>query len=469
MTTLLGPQPLEEEVLRPARALRARLRSSRPVRRLVGSSSFVPQVAVVICVTSVVAVLTSAPPVWSALAAAQLLAVIALTSRSALRPGMLDPTAVLRAVPLVLAGPPACATLAGAPPAGQWRVVGVAVAGLVALGLTELVIRWASGPPRVLIVAEPAVAAAVAASWARRGDLVVVDTIGPDGIHGPAGGPGTGGPSFLGRVADAAAELVLVVPGGGIDCDTFERLCWDLERSPARLAVLDLGLERVGAHRVRATRLGDSTLAALAHSRASGPARVVKALADRVLAAVLLVVLSPLLAFLVVLVRLDSPGPAIFRQQRAGRDGVPFTMLKLRTMHVGTEDPRELGLEADGRNGVLFKMRCDPRVTRVGATLRALSLDELPQLVNVLRGEMSLVGPRPALPSEVAVYDERARRRLAVRPGLTGLWQVRGRADLDWDESIALDLHYTDNITLGRDLVICAATVRAVLSRRGAY
>jgi lipopolysaccharide/colanic/teichoic acid biosynthesis glycosyltransferase len=126
-------------------------------------------------------------------------------------------------------------------------------------------------------------------------------------------------------------------------------------------------------------------------------------------------------------------------------------------------------LDRDEGNGMLFKIHGDPRVTRFGRLLRALSLDELPQLVNVVRGEMSLVGPRPALPCEVEKYDDLARRRLAVRPGMTGLWQVRGRSDLDWDQSVALDTHYVDNVGLTSDLLICLATVRAVVSRKGAY
>ena len=144
-------------------------------------------------------------------------------------------------------------------------------------------------------------------------------------------------------------------------------------------------------------------------------------------------------------------------------------MYKFRTMVVDAEAVKVQLASIDEGNGVLFKIRRDPRVTRIGRHLRRLSLDELPQLVNVLRGEMSLVGPRPALPLEVARYDHRAERRLAVRPGLTGLRQVSGRSDLDWEESLRLDLDYTDNVSLGRDLAICASTVRAVATGRGAY
>jgi lipopolysaccharide/colanic/teichoic acid biosynthesis glycosyltransferase len=181
----------------------------------------------------------------------------------------------------------------------------------------------------------------------------------------------------------------------------------------------------------------------------------------------MLLVLAPLLAILAVWIRLDSPGPVLYRQTRVGRHGRPFTMLKLRTMHTGAETVRDV-LENDV-DAVLFKARRDPRVTRIGRVLRRYSLDELPQLVNVLRGEMALVGPRPALPAEVAAYDDDPLRRLVVRPGLTGLWQVSGRSDLSWTESVRLDLDYVDNWSLRRDVAIVGRTVQAVLSHRGAY
>lgn len=183
----------------------------------------------------------------------------------------------------------------------------------------------------------------------------------------------------------------------------------------------------------------------------------------------LLLALSPVLALLALAVRVTSRGPVIFRQERIGLDGRPFTVLKLRTMRVGAEAEKALLRRRHRAAGPLFKLVDDPRVTRVGRHLRRHSLDELPQLVNVLRGEMSLVGPRPALPEEVAGYADRVRRRLAVRPGLTGLWQVSGRSDLSWEESVALDLRYVDEASAAMDLRILALTVPAVLFGRGAY
>jgi lipopolysaccharide/colanic/teichoic acid biosynthesis glycosyltransferase len=171
-----------------------------------------------------------------------------------------------------------------------------------------------------------------------------------------------------------------------------------------------------------------------------------------------------------VLVRLTSRGHALYRQTRVGKDGKTFQMLKFRSMTV---DADRLAVELQEANevegDVLFKMKMDPRVTRIGRVLRRYSLDELPQLLNVFAGSMSLVGPRPPLPSEVAKYGYDAQRRLLVKPGLTGLWQVSGRSDLTWEESVRLDLRYVENWSLALDIVLLARTFGAVLRPRGAY
>jgi lipopolysaccharide/colanic/teichoic acid biosynthesis glycosyltransferase len=190
---------------------------------------------------------------------------------------------------------------------------------------------------------------------------------------------------------------------------------------------------------------------------------------DVVLACVLLVLLSPLMLLVALAVGMTSPGGVLFRQTRIGRDGVPFTMLKFRTMFLhGPERHLEL-LGLNEGSGLLFKIRRDPRVSRVGRVLRRYSLDELPQLLNVVGGQMSLVGPRPALPGEVLGYAEHERRRLHVKPGLTGLWQVSGRSDLTWEQSVHLDLHYVRHASLRLDLSILLRTVSAVVRGRGAY
>ncbi len=184
-----------------------------------------------------------------------------------------------------------------------------------------------------------------------------------------------------------------------------------------------------------------------------------------------LVVLFPFFVLIGFLIKVDSPGPVFFRQTRVGQFGREFSIVKFRTMVVDAEDLRQkLGSHrADVGNEVLFKMKDDPRVTGVGMMLRAASIDELPQLFNILRGDMSLVGPRPPLPSEVAMYEGQTHRRLAAKPGLTGLWQISGRSDLDWDESLRLDLQYVENWSPIADFIILLKTWPAVLRGKGAY
>jgi exopolysaccharide biosynthesis polyprenyl glycosylphosphotransferase len=201
----------------------------------------------------------------------------------------------------------------------------------------------------------------------------------------------------------------------------------------------------------------------------SGWQRPVKRLIDILAAALLLLLLAPVFALIAIAIKLDSRGPVLFRQTRSGKDGVPFAFLKFRGM-VADAEARRAALEAlNEAQGPIFKMKRDPRVTRVGRVLRRTSLDELPQLWNVLRGEMSLVGPRPPLPSEVAKYEPWHRGRLAVKPGLTGLWQVSGRNLLSFDAMVRLDCAYIARWSLWLDLRILLQTVLAVSFMRGAY
>jgi lipopolysaccharide/colanic/teichoic acid biosynthesis glycosyltransferase len=190
---------------------------------------------------------------------------------------------------------------------------------------------------------------------------------------------------------------------------------------------------------------------------------------DRLLAAAGLVLLTPVLLMVAIAVRLTTPGPALFVQTRVGRDGRPFRMVKFRTMHRGADALVGYLLPYNEAPGPLFKLRNDPRVTRLGRFLRRHSIDELPQLVNVLLGSMSLVGPRPPLPAEVAKYDAHANRRLQVKPGLTGLWQISGRSDLSWHDSLNLDLQYIERWSLRLDLKVLLRTARVVVRSRGAY
>lgn len=197
--------------------------------------------------------------------------------------------------------------------------------------------------------------------------------------------------------------------------------------------------------------------------------RLVKRVFDLVGAVALITLLSPVLALIALLVRGSSPGPVIFRQQRVGAFGIPFQMYKFRSMVVDAEQRLGDLHHLDEGNGVLFKVKDDPRITRIGRILRRYSLDELPQLFNVLNGTMSLVGPRPPLSTEVEKYEEHVHRRLLVRPGLTGLWQVSGRSLLSWEDTVRLDLYYVENWSLASDLIILLRTARAVFGSTGAY
>lgn len=208
---------------------------------------------------------------------------------------------------------------------------------------------------------------------------------------------------------------------------------------------------------------------ALARRRVLRPQSAMKRGLDLLVSGAALLALAPLLVLAALTIRAESRGPVLFRQTRVGAAGEPFTMFKFRSMYADAEARRAALLAQSDRDGICFKAREDPRITRVGRLLRRLSLDELPQILNVLRGEMSIVGPRPALPDEVASYSDRAMGRLSVKPGLTGIWQVSGRADIGFERMIDMDLAYAHSRTLMLDLMLIALTFRAVLSGRGAY
>jgi exopolysaccharide biosynthesis polyprenyl glycosylphosphotransferase len=266
----------------------------------------------------------------------------------------------------------------------------------------------------------------------------------------------------------AGADVVLLADTGAFPAPSLRRLAWTLHASGVGLLV-GAGPSGVAAHRLRVRAVADLPVVHVEPPVFTGARRIAKSAFDRGAALALLLLLAPLLLAIAVAVRISGPGPVIFRQQRVGRHGERFVMLKFRSMCADAPLRRDRleGLN-DHATGVLFKMRSDPRITGVGRVLRRLSLDELPQLVNVLRGDMSLVGPRPALPSEVERYEPDVLRRLLVKPGLTGLWQVSGRSDLDWHESVRLDLGYVENWSFAVDLNILRRTVRAVLGGVGA-
>ena len=273
-------------------------------------------------------------------------------------------------------------------------------------------------------------------------------------------------------VADAAAELrvdAVIVAGNPSVGDNFIRdLGWNLEGTAAELVVASQ-LTNVAGPRIHFRPVDGLPLMHVELPQYGGGKHLLKRGVDVVASGAALLLLMPLMLVIGVLVHRDSPGPVLFRQERVGRGGKPFSMLKFRSMVATAEDDLAGLLDRNQGAGVLFKMKNDPRVTHVGEFLRKYSLDELPQLWNILIGEMSLVGPRPPLASEVAGYEDHVHRRLYIKPGLTGMWQVNGRSDLDWDESVRLDLFYVENWSLAGDLVIMWRTLKVLRNAAGAY
>ncbi|WP_232303752.1 sugar transferase [Pseudofrankia sp. DC12] len=267
------------------------------------------------------------------------------------------------------------------------------------------------------------------------------------------------------RITDATT--VAISPQ--MDGERLRRALWTLEGSNVDVLVSSTVTDVTGP-RIHLRPVAGLPLLHIEEPELRGARRLMKAALDRGVATFALTLLAPALLTLALAVRLTSRGPAIFKQTRVGRDGRPFTMFKFRSMYTDAEARlASLADRNERAEGLLFKMRDDPRVTAVGKFLRKWSLDELPQLINVLIGTMSLVGPRPPLPREVAQYEGHVHRRLMVKPGLTGLWQVSGRSDLEWEEAVRLDLRYVENWSLAMDLSILWRTVFAVLKREGAY
>ncbi|MEU9350522.1 sugar transferase [Streptomyces griseoloalbus] len=285
-----------------------------------------------------------------------------------------------------------------------------------------------------------------------------------------AGLPVLGGVGDMNDVVRARGiGAVVVLPAPELDALALRRMSWTAAAQGVDFLLVPT-LSDVSAARLAVRPANGVPLVRIRAPNLSRAAHLPKELLDRSLAAVLLLLLALPMLLIALVVRLDSPGPAFFRQQRAGRYGDHFTMLKFRTMRPDSEALRgELAHLNQNSDGLLFKVRKDPRITRVGSFLRRSSLDELPQLLNVVRGHMSLVGPRPPLPEEVEDYSPDIKRRLLVKPGLTGLWQVSGRSDLPWDEAVRLDLGYVDNWSMSLDLSILLRTGSAVVRGTGAY
>ena len=280
------------------------------------------------------------------------------------------------------------------------------------------------------------------------------------GRHLPVGSPGEAAIT----AAVHGADTIAITNTGALPAPQLRRLAWELEGSDVHL-LISPALTDVAGPRVTVRPMFNLPLLHLEQPQFKGPQRVYKNVTDRLFALALLVLLSPFLLLIAAAIKLDDRGPVFFRQKRIGVGGIEFTCLKFRSMFVDA-DKMFIDL-TDG--GVMFKIKRDPRITRVGSMLRRTSLDEIPQLINVLRGDMSLVGPRPQVQSEVDAYEEEHHRRLLVKPGMTGLWQVSGRSDLSWNEAVRLDLYYVENWSPLVDLNILAKTVTAVVRGSGAY
>ena len=269
-------------------------------------------------------------------------------------------------------------------------------------------------------------------------------------------------------VVRSGATTVAVTSAEALGHAAMQALSWDLEGLDVDM-VVSPGVTDVAGPRVMVRPVAGLPLLHIDKPRYDGANRFRKAAVDRLGSAAILAVLAPVFVAVAVAIKLDSKGPVFYRATRVGINNTPFLMWKFRSM-VQDADSQKSHLKAQNEGaGVLFKMRNDPRVTRVGTFIRRYSIDELPQLLNVLGGTMSLVGPRPPLPDEVEKYDGRVARRMLVKPGMTGLWQVSGRSDLSWEESVRLDLSYVENWSIMQDALILWKTVKAVVAKDGAY
>jgi exopolysaccharide biosynthesis polyprenyl glycosylphosphotransferase len=326
---------------------------------------------------------------------------------------------------------------------------------------------------KVVVVGHPDVVADLAAELRREThhglSVVAACVVGPDQPAKIDEIPVIGG---LGNVTTVVkqfgADTVAVLACPEMSGARLRDLAWALEKSGTDLCVAPALLDVAGPRTTIRPAAG-LPLLHMDHPEFTGARRLVKEAFDRVLACAAMLLLAPLFFSVAVAIKLGDGGPALFRQARVGKDGRSFTVYKFRTMVVDAEARKAQLAVLNETGGVLFKMRKDPRITPVGELLRRWSLDELPQLINVICGDMSLVGPRPPLPDEVAKYPDHVRRRLAVKPGITGLWQVNGRSDLSWDESVRLDLRYVENWSLMLDLQILWKTLSAVTGGSGAY
>ena len=326
---------------------------------------------------------------------------------------------------------------------------------------------------RVLIVGPTAHVRELAASLRERPDAGyhVVGVLVTDGESGWLDGvPMTRvtRSTLFSRVAESTQDTVIVVGSDELSGQSINELSWRLDAGQ-QLVVAPQLVGVVGS-RIHTRPVAGLPLIHVETPSYDGPKRFTKRALDIVGSAALLVVLLPLFLVTAVLIKLASPGPVFYRQERIGLSGEPFHIFKFRSMVVDADARLAALLSAQGDGDTpLFKVKHDPRITPIGRFIRRYSIDELPQLLNVLIGQMSLVGPRPQVDGEVRLYDSKASRRLVVKPGMSGLWQVSGRSNLSWEDSIRLDLYYVENWSVTSDLVILLRTAKAVIAHDGAY
>lgn len=273
---------------------------------------------------------------------------------------------------------------------------------------------------------------------------------------------------IISAVDDHNVDTVIMTSTDALSPERIREIGWELEARRVDL-IVTASLTDIAGPRIHSRPVAGLPLIHIEFPTFSGPKHFLKRMFDLFGSLLLIVLLSPVLLIVALAVAFGSRGPVLYKQQRVGITGTPFLMYKFRSMMVDADDHLPGLLDQSDGNGKLFKLKDDPRVTRVGRTLRKYSLDELPQLFNTFKGNMSLVGPRPPLQREVEGYEEWVHRRLLVKPGITGLWQVSGRSDLSWEDSVRLDLYYVENWSLMGDIVLLWRTVKTVVQPNGAY
>lgn len=273
---------------------------------------------------------------------------------------------------------------------------------------------------------------------------------------------------ILEAIAESRADAVAISAGVQLHPQTLRHLGWELAARNIGL-IMAPALTDIAGPRIHTQQVAGLPLIHVTTPTLEGGQLVAKRMFDLVVSGILIAASAPAMLVVAILIKAQDNGPVLFQQERVGMEGVPFKMLKFRSMVIDAEEKLSALSHRNEGHGVLFKLKQDPRVTRVGGVLRRFSLDELPQLFNVFSGSMSLVGPRPPLPLEVAAYELDVRRRLLVKPGLTGLWQVSGRSNLSWQDSVRLDLYYVENWSLAGDVIIMLRTIKAVFGSAGAY